>query len=78
MTGLRIDVYEKQKLAHTLESTSPVELGRQDKDEPAPYSDKLDSGRYRLVFAQRSEKEVSRRHVSVEALDADQLPASST
>src|SRR3954463_2417969 len=46
-----------------------VEIGRQDRGEAGPYSQKFEADRWRLVIAPLTEDTVSRHHLSLEPLD---------
>jgi adenylate cyclase len=56
-------IYEHQHLAHCETCDGPVELGRQNEAEPAPFAKLRDGDRTRLIIARRSELHVSRKHV---------------
>ncbi len=45
-----------------------VEIGRQDRGEPGPYSQRFEADRWRLVIAPLTEDTVSRHHLSLEPL----------
>ena len=62
---LQIKVYDNHRLMFSSELAGPVELGRQIQGETAPYSQTLQSGRWRVVIAKLDENTVSRRHAQV-------------
>jgi phosphoserine phosphatase RsbU/P len=70
MPGLRIQVYEKQHLVHSVECPGAVELGRQAEGEAGPYLTQQEGDRRRVVVARLDEILVSRRWLVAEPLAA--------
>jgi sigma-B regulation protein RsbU (phosphoserine phosphatase) len=67
-TPWQILVYEHQDIVYEVECSGPVELGRQDEGEGAPFWGKAEGGRFRIVLARLDERSVARKHLSVEPL----------
>ncbi|WP_435017363.1 adenylate/guanylate cyclase domain-containing protein [Tundrisphaera sp. TA3] len=61
-------VNEDQQVVFVNDFSKAVEIGRQDRGEPGPYSHRFENGRWRLVIAPLTEDTVSRRHLSLEPL----------
>jgi sigma-B regulation protein RsbU (phosphoserine phosphatase) len=70
MPGLRIQVYEKQELVHSVECPGSAELGRQAEGEAGPYLTRQEGDRWRVVIARLDEVLVSRRFLAAEPLTA--------
>jgi sigma-B regulation protein RsbU (phosphoserine phosphatase) len=68
MPGLRIQVYEGQRLVYSVDCPGAVELGRQAENEGGPYLLRPEGNRSRLVVARLDEVQVSRRYLAAEAL----------
>jgi adenylate cyclase len=62
-----IDEEKKRVFVH--DYSKRVEIGRQDRGEAGPYSQKFETDRWRLVIAPLTEDTVSRHHLSLEPLD---------
>ena len=60
MPGLRIQVYEREKLVHTAEFFGLVEIGRQAEGEGQPYHSYQDGNRRWIIVARLDETHVSR------------------
>jgi adenylate cyclase len=67
-TPLRLQVYDGQQAAYSIELTEPVELGRQEGKEGGPYAEERLPDRCRVVIAGREERTVSRRHALLQPL----------
>lgn len=68
MPGLRFQIFEGPSVVHSVEAPGAAEFGRQAEGEEPPYRHHQDAHRLRVVFARLEEKEVSRKHFSVEPL----------
>jgi sigma-B regulation protein RsbU (phosphoserine phosphatase) len=68
MPGLRIQVYDGQRLVYSVDCPGAVELGRQAENEGGPYLLRQEGNRWRLVVAPLDEVHVSRRYLTAEAL----------
>jgi adenylate cyclase len=66
MSPWQVNIYENGQLLHSAQRSGPLELGRQDEGEPGPYTQRMLTGRYRLIIARREEQTISRRHVLLE------------
>jgi sigma-B regulation protein RsbU (phosphoserine phosphatase) len=73
MPGLRIQVYEGQRLVYSVDCPGAVELGRQAENEEGPYLLRQEGNRSRLVVARLDEVHVSRRYLVAEALPAGRV-----
>ena len=60
---------EEKKTVFISDYSKRVEIGRQDRGEPAPFSHRLEADRWRLVVAHLTEDTVSRHHLSLEPLE---------
>ncbi len=59
---------EDKRTVFVSDYSKRVEIGRQDRGEPGPYSQRFDTDRWRLVIAPLTEDTVSRHHLSLEPL----------
>lgn len=66
--ALQIRIYHQRELCYSAALTNDLELGRQRPDEPPPFF--FDAPRKRLVIAGLNEKLVSREHLSIKLLPA--------
>ena len=62
---------EDKKTVFISDYSKRVEIGRQDRGEPGPYSQRFEADRWRLVIAPLTEDTVSRHHLSLEPLTED-------
>src|SRR5580700_583654 len=60
---------EDKKTVFIFDYSKRVEIGRQDRGESGPYSQRFEADRWRLVIAPLTEDTVSRHHLSLEPLD---------
>ena len=60
---------EDKKTVFISDYSKQVEIGRQDRGEPGPYSQRFEADRWRLVIAHLNEDIVSRRQLSLEPLE---------
>jgi adenylate cyclase len=67
-TRLCVQVYEDRQLVWSEELDGPVEIGRQDRGEPPPFTRVARKGRSRLVLARGEEDDVGRCHAQVDPL----------
>lgn len=69
-TGFQLRVIDEEKKTVFISDYSKrVEIGRQDRGEPGPYSQRFEGDHWRLVVAPLTEDTVSRHHLSLEPLD---------
>ncbi len=68
MPGLRFQIFEGPSIVHTVDCPGIAEFGRQAEGEEPPYRHHQDPHRCRVVFARLEEKEISRKHFSIEPL----------
>src|SRR5262245_53811797 len=73
MPGLRIQVYEGQRLVYSADCPGAVELGRQAENEEGPYLLRQEGNRSRLVVARLDAVHVPRRYLAAEALAAGRV-----
>src|SRR5262249_50089053 len=73
MPGLRIQVYEGERLVYSVDCPGAVGLGRQAENEGEPYLLRQEGTRSRLVVARQDEVYVSRRCLAAEALAAGRV-----
>ncbi len=66
-----IDEHQKQAFVH--DYSGRVELGRQDRDDPGPFSQKFEAGRWRLIVARLTEDTVSRCQLTLEPLEQGRI-----
>ena len=66
---------EDKKTVFVSDYSKRVEIGRQDRGEPGPYSQRFEADRWRLVIAPLTEDTVSRHHLSLEPLSDDRFRA---
>jgi adenylate cyclase len=64
---------EEKKTVFISDYSKRVEIGRQDRGEPGPYSHKLKADHWRLVIAPLTEDTVSRHHLSLEPISECQF-----
>jgi adenylate cyclase len=57
---------EERRTVFISDYSKRVEIGRQDRGEPGPYSQRFEADRWRLVIAPLTEDTVSRHHLSLE------------
>lgn len=62
-------IYENLRFAHSCELEGPVELGRQQPNEEAPYHAKRQGPVWRLIIARTNEHNLSRQHVRIEPIN---------
>ena len=67
---LNVLIYDQQRPVYSADLPGPLEIGRQSKDEPAPYHQRPQGPGWRLVIARPDEDFISRKHVLVEPLPA--------
>lgn len=68
-----LDVFQNGKSIKSLDFSEPIEIGRQNKDEPAPIKVLKDGTTSRLIVAPYTETTVSRRHILVEPVSRRSL-----
>jgi adenylate cyclase len=66
--ALEYRIYVRQQHVYIAELSGPVELGRQDKGEEAPFHHRAAAQHTRLIVARFDEDTISRKHVHVEPL----------
>ena len=71
--GITLTILIAGEAVYSTDLTRPVELGRQRMDEAGPYSLISLDDHDRIVIAELSESTISRRHVSVEPVSAEQV-----
>ena len=67
--NLSLHIYHQQQPVYSTRFTGPVELGRQQADEPPCYNRVATEDGVRVVVANQAEATFSRRHVRLEPLD---------
>jgi adenylate cyclase len=65
-TTWEVDIFENRKPVFNTSFSGPIELGRQDRGEPGPYSVRTESSPVRLVLARLEEDRVPRKYVRVD------------
>jgi adenylate cyclase len=68
-----VQVSEGARMVWEGELEGPLEIGRQDRGEPAPFSTLMREGRQRLIIARAEETDVGRRHTVLTALPDGRL-----
>lgn len=66
MSAWEVDVFENRKSVFNVAFTGTLELGRQDRGEPAPYSVKTEGKSTRLVLARLEEDRVPRKYLRID------------